>query len=762
MGDIIPFTQPVPETPLEYALAYAAIGWHVLPLWWIRGDKKCACGSSLCGAPGKHPLGVVVAKGANSATTDPETIEKWWTRYPTANVGVALHASGMVAVDIDPRNGGHITFDALEDQRGKISSELEQITGGNGRHIFFSAPPNLHGLPGTLGPGIDLKANGFCVVEPSNHVLGEYGWEASSSPLDGNAPSPLPDWIRDLAQRPTDITQTLGGLVHVAQSVIDELRMALAYIGPDDYHQWVNCGLALCELGKPGFGLWDAWSQRSTKYTPEASPRKWASFRPDGTLHYQSVFTWAVQGGWVNVSADTFPPTPDAVDFSGLIAHSATQLATMSPRPEDAPAERESSKSNDYQFPAHLLKVPGLVGDIARYMNATAKYPQPVLHLAASLSFCGAIMGRKIRTESNIRTNLYALGVAFSGSGKEHGRKCIKRLAVESGELGIVGAEKIASDAGLFDLLDQHPSTLWLADEFGRVLRAMTDKRAPSYLVGISTQIMELSGSADSFLIESRKAGSGSDAKPVRVVQQPNLCIYGTTVPGRLFQSMTPDDIQDGFLPRWLLFESDTPDPEEFYPGEFDAARLVEAIKAWHDRPLGTMGNLAHLAPDPYTVPTTNGAEKVFSEYGARWRVKKIESRGHGLDAVWARALEHALRLALIRAGGESFGHPEIGEDCAAWACELTEFLLSRSCKQALDCVATSEYDGNSKKFAAYIRDHSPIKLSCVTKRFKNIKTAERNDIMTTLIAANLVSITQDIAQGGRPAQWVHWNDGHE
>ena len=86
------------STPLAWALRYAEIGWHVLPL-----EPR-----------GKQPLGKLVPRGLHDATTDVDLVRRWWTAAPAANIGIALAQSGLVAVDVDPRNGGAETFEALD------------------------------------------------------------------------------------------------------------------------------------------------------------------------------------------------------------------------------------------------------------------------------------------------------------------------------------------------------------------------------------------------------------------------------------------------------------------------------------------------------------------------------------------------------------------------------------------------------------------------------------------------------------------------
>lgn len=280
------------STPLAYALAYASMGWHVLPL-----------------EPGaKAPLGRLVPRGMLDATTDAEVISGWWARYPLAGVGIALAQSGLVAVDVDPRNGGTETFEQLQAEHGSLRSEVMAFTGGGGEHHVFLVPPGMTiSLPGTLGPGVDLKANGYIVVEPSRHPSGkQYGWEASSSPLDGVCPSPLPDWLRSLRvdlQRPTP----KAGDVPVDARQARDVREALYLLDADDHDTWVQAGMALHSTGwgHPAYAIWCAWAQQSTKFDATDSRKRWESFHTDGqrSLRLSFIFAQAQMRGWVNPAA---------------------------------------------------------------------------------------------------------------------------------------------------------------------------------------------------------------------------------------------------------------------------------------------------------------------------------------------------------------------------------------------------------------------------------------------------------------------------
>ena len=277
------------RSPLNFALRYLRLGLWVLPL--EAGTKK--------------PLGKLVHNGFHDATNDPATAQRWWTQEPDAGIGIAVRKSGWVVVDIDPRNGGIDTIDALEAQHGPLQSDVLAYTGGGGEHRVFAAQL-VEALPGKLGPGVDLKADGYIAVEPTLHPSGKsYAWEASSDPLEGVVPSTLPSWIRDLGRAaPAASTYQAPAVQPIDPRRLASAREALVTINSDDRETWVRVGAAIQNEmpGQDGFSLWDSWSQASPKYDAQDCIRVWRSFKVRGLggVGLNTVFAMAQSAGWKN------------------------------------------------------------------------------------------------------------------------------------------------------------------------------------------------------------------------------------------------------------------------------------------------------------------------------------------------------------------------------------------------------------------------------------------------------------------------------
>ena len=101
------------------ALSYAHKGWKVFPVTPVS----------------KTPLTALAPQGHKNATSDPAKIEQWWTKHPTANIGLNLEASGLVCVDVDSYKED-CAFDTYMQAR-ELPETLQQRSARGGTHYVF-------------------------------------------------------------------------------------------------------------------------------------------------------------------------------------------------------------------------------------------------------------------------------------------------------------------------------------------------------------------------------------------------------------------------------------------------------------------------------------------------------------------------------------------------------------------------------------------------------------------------------------------------
>jgi hypothetical protein len=174
---------------LTAALAYARHGIPVLPVHTPDLGGGCSCDKGArCERPGKHPR---LRHGLNDASTDPRLIELWWTRWPSANIGLRTGIAMDVA-DIDSAAGWHGLTHLLG---GSLPPGPRVRTGGGGWHLWFH--PMGYGNRVHLLPGLDWRGvGGYVVAPPSRHARGaDYRWVRRPSESLPVAPSSLRELI---------------------------------------------------------------------------------------------------------------------------------------------------------------------------------------------------------------------------------------------------------------------------------------------------------------------------------------------------------------------------------------------------------------------------------------------------------------------------------------------------------------------------------------------------------------------------------------
>jgi hypothetical protein len=281
---------------LDKAIEYARRGWFVFPTRekqtvWHKDGKDILLKV-------KSPY---VKGGFEVATRDESQIKAWWYKYPTAGIGVACGASGLVVVDIDVKDGrdGLNNFMSMN-----ISDEgaLHATTPSGGLHLVYTG--NIHSQA-NVKIGVDVRGIGAYFVAPPSGIY--------DKEMKMNYYTAVDDWSRTPAQIPESFVSQLDVLknrefVQVERKIVNEdikvtiekAKKALYSLPQEfyeDYFKWVNVGLALYELGEDGLNLWDEWSKQSdktkgNKYEPNACRERWGKMKPR-KISIGSLFFWA-------------------------------------------------------------------------------------------------------------------------------------------------------------------------------------------------------------------------------------------------------------------------------------------------------------------------------------------------------------------------------------------------------------------------------------------------------------------------------------
>jgi len=387
----------------------------------------------------------------------------------------------------------------------------------------------------------------------------------------------------------------------------------------------------------------------------------------------------------------------------------------------EAEAEkRKGKKKRPYISESFFKTCPGVVGKIAKWINDTSQYPQPMLALGAALSIVGLVKSHRVQTDTGLRTNIYALGIGESGCGKDYSRKCIKKILKEC-QLRDLEAGSATGDSAVIRVLAERKGRALLnLDEMGLILKGVTDQKSASSEKKLLGALLTIWSSAnDSFI---GKEYANNKENKTHIIEQPSLSIWGVTTPSTLYEALNTGHAADGFLPRWLVFPVENPDVEYRDIGDVVLSdvpmEIIEKLVEINQMPTNCnpLGNIDQLEIRPAIIPFSLAVQEMKREIMDAFNKKKIEERekNSGLDAVWTRGFEHTLKLALTVSDGE-----EIGVEEMLWA--YTFVLESLTCSCQMFTMHAHE-DLTSKRMVLildYIKEKGKVDRSTLGRKFR-------------------------------------------
>jgi hypothetical protein len=154
------------EAPAGLTIEAAALGYmrHGWPVFVLGRSKRPVANCAACRAadPGhdRTRCGCLTCHGFYAATTDPARLAAMLAKVPGGLLAIRTGTvSGLLVVDIDPRNGGQI-------DQALMTPTATVATGGGGWHLYYRHPgtATVPALPGRAG--IDIKSDGGYVAAP--------------------------------------------------------------------------------------------------------------------------------------------------------------------------------------------------------------------------------------------------------------------------------------------------------------------------------------------------------------------------------------------------------------------------------------------------------------------------------------------------------------------------------------------------------------------------------------------------------------------
>jgi hypothetical protein len=368
-------------------------------------------------------------------------------------------------------------------------------------------------------------------------------------------------------------------------------------------------------------------------------------------------------------------------------------------------------------LPAEMLRVPGFINEVMDHTLTIAPYPNQVMAFGGALALQAFLAGRKVRDPGDNRTNLYLLGLAHSGAGKDQSRKvnCDIIHAVGLGDcLGL----HFASGEGIQDALFQTPTMLFQTDEIDGMLQSINKAKDARHEAIMGTMLTMYS-SANSVYPMRRKAGKESPG----VIDQPCLVIYGTAIPNHYYQALSERMLTNGFFARMIILEAGPRAPGQEPSIRDLPPRVLATAKWWADYRPGT-GNLEHWHPSPAIIEHSDEAVRRLietrMEAEAEYSLAEEASDSVG-TTVWSRVSEQTRKLALLYAISENHQSPRISLAAVEWASAFVMHQTRRMLFMAASHVADNPFHAECLKLLEKLRDapNNELPHSVLLKRMK-------------------------------------------
>ena len=420
-------------------------------------------------------------------------------------------------------------------------------------------------------------------------------------------------------------------------------------------------------------------------------------------------------------------------------------------------AKKEESKEKGIIAPPSLLEPPGAVGDLVRWMNASTSAPIPILHVGASIAFAGGLLGHSYQGLNGARPQIYVVGLAETGTGKEHARTVLRNIADAAGVGGrFVDGEMSGSRALEITMEKRQGRMIWLLDEFGRAMKPILagGSNGSSFQQSLAQTIMKMDG-----LINSTYDGQHyADGQPGKAkgkhtvsIKFPVLSIYGTTVPKNYVGILKLEHIADGYINRFLHVRSWEPAPihrplnQQFLAAD-PPGHLLETVKRWETLSLEDgvgIGNIPFVAEDATFEPrkarvmiADEDAVQVYMDFEteiAEWRAS-LDKDLEGAGDLLGRSAWKVRKVALILAAADE--RPVVDREIMQYAVDLVRY--SEKVVEAMLPNIGEDNPERSRQLNAVINYISKQKRkgrtkSELTNRFRGIERRIMREYLETL-----------------------------
>ncbi len=643
-----------------------------------------------------------------------------WSRWPDAGVCIAINDT-LKVIDID-------TDDA--ELRAAIEAVLPPIMvakrGKKGLTAFFRGSPDIVSRPYNLRIAggfetrvIDLLCHGRqTVLPPTLHPdSGEpYGWITDDT-LEDTPIEKLPLLPDDIALRLAAALEPFGDVQEYARAAGGQGALG------DSIWREVNAfALANLESWVPALFGPEAKRQRDGTYRARAFWRGVENFNVG--IHTDGITDWGASQPYTPIDlvmvANNIPYCEPAYEWLvQQTGYKAREDEWMRPHMESAARlarkalvviEQPASQPQAPLEETPLVRAPrgkvdpftpqsagGLIGAVAQWSLDTARRPVPEFAVLSGLSYVAAMFGRQVVGPTGAGVNLYLVGIAGPGFGKEHAHKTLHTLALDTGMQSLIGPGEVTSGSAIEKVARKRPVFVMPWDEMGVVLQSVTGNGSSSWAKTIRKVLLEVFSKSTSVWSGKEHADPTRDSSSEPIFA-PTISLYGMSTPTTFYKGLTEETLSDGFVARLVVVEAKVrPARQDAPPLMVTPASLSKMLKdARAALPVPDMAkanwNNPNMRPHLYTVPWEDKAAEEKWLAIEDWQYEQIEEHG-AHDGLIGRTAEHVVKIATVRALSRNPRDPRVSVDDVDWAYAIVQRSIDNLDAGAREHMAGSQFE---------------------------------------------------------------------
>jgi len=374
--------------------------------------------------------------------------------------------------------------------------------------------------------------------------------------------------------------------------------------------------------------------------------------------------------------------------------------------------EKESDGFAEIEEKSHnridLTNPPGLVGEVAEYINNQCLFPRENLAVAAAIAAIGNIGGLNHKLDGNrITPNIFLFGVAGSATGKEDVLQAATELHMIAG-IGAATHGTIKSEQEVIRNLIEHQASYYLIDEIGLFLKKVqsaSNSNGASYLQNVIAALMSIYSKARSSILVSgdikrqikadlkreyayfnKELDNGCDnpAEAEERMQKikeeinsidnglinPFLSLIGFTTPETFNSFVDVENVTSGFIGRSIIINEPNNNPRKKHG--FQSKEISEDLKnriiALRSNGSFDQKNYRVESNGMFNIIKTDQDALQALENISEWFWQEAESQTEktGFEAVVRRGFEMVEKVSFIL----SFGSESRTLDHVEWAFE--------------------------------------------------------------------------------------------